>query len=287
MEDIIIKALYPYHLLRAEQITRLLYPTPKLGTLTTVQSRLTALKEHKYLNAVKKATKSGPRPFIYALGIKGKRYAEELGYEVMKYYQPQELEMLSLSLDHTLSLNDFLIVAENLNHYEPRISFSDLEHALIFEHKPLEYLEAGTGKLKTIKPDALFKLHVKRGGDKEEHYNCWTELDRGNVKDDPITKKYRAMLDYLQRGYLEQHMGKGPVRIFFVTTAGEKRLERLRMLFRQEFPSLNPRGTTNQLFKFCCMPPLMEEKPLPKTVFCAPYWATGYGDPMERQAMGV
>lgn len=285
MERILTEAIYPYHLLRAAQITRLLYPTPKQGMLTTVQTRLTELTDKKYLTADPLATATGPRPYIYSFGIKGKRIVEAKGLEVLIYYEPHELETLTFTKMHTLELNDFLILAATLEAADPRISFSDLEHALIFERKPLPYLEAGTGKLKTIKPDALFKLHFSRGGQTDRHYHCWVELDRGHVKDENMMKKFSSIYDFVKRGFFEAHYGKGAVRIFFVTTAGEKRLEHMRYLFRREFPEVNPASGKNQLFKFGQLPPLMQPKPLSTTVFCQPYWSTAYGDPGELQTI--
>lgn len=285
LERIVTEAIYPYHLLRAEQITRLLYPTKKLGMLTTVQSRLLILVREKYLIADQYPTKSGPRPYIYALGINGRRLCEERGFNVDIYYEPNELGKLTFTRDHTLELNDVLTLAAALPVRDPRVGFSDLEHSLLFEKKPLEYLDRATGGLRTIKPDALFKFHIQRSLDSEKHLHCWVELDRGYVKDDMMMKKYANIHDYIKREFFADHFGKGQPRVFFVTTAGTKRLEHLRALFRREFPRINPHSGTNHLFKFAELPSLMEPKPLPEAVFCQPYWQTAYGDPSDLQTI--
>lgn len=186
---------------------------------------------------------------------------------------------------HTLELNTFLILVQTIHAYEERLTFSDLQHELHFEKHPLEYLEADTGKLKTIKPDALFKLHLTRAGKSTRHYNGWVELDRGNVNDERIMAKFAAIYDYIKRGYLDKHYGATSVYVFMVTTAGEERASHLKKLFRRQFPNTPPGSGKNQMFKFASLPPLMKPPPTPLEVFTKPYWTTAFGEGDQRQTI--
>jgi Replication-relaxation len=275
-EEIITDAVAPFNMLTAGQITAIIRPG-KPGNLTKVQTRLTRLTNKRYLIADPLETKRGQRPYIYALGIKGKRYREEHGFEVRKYFKPSEFEHRTYKRMHTLELNNFLILASTLPMYTSSLTFSDLRHELQFERDPLKYLDAATGQERTIKPDALFKLQHKRKGEPDLYYHCWVELDRDTESDERMMRKFSCIYDYISRGYFADYYGNGPGLVFIVTTAGAKQGERLKKLFRQEFPKVNPTSAQNQMFKFASIPPLTKPQPTPLAVFCAPFWTTAYG----------
>ncbi len=283
-EEILRDALFPYHLLKASQITALIRPG-KPGNLKKIQERLSQLRARKYVTADPLATKRGSRPLVYALGLKGKRYLEEIGHTVAIYYSPAEFEQLTYKKLHTLELNNFLLLAATLPVFAPHVTFSDLHHELLFERKPLEYLEGGTGEVKCIKPDGLFKLHHERPGKTQRHLRCWVELDRGTVSDRRMQGKLAAIYDFIKRGYFERFYGFGSVLVLCVSTAGRHRVEHVKRLFRQQFPGTSPTRGRNQLFKFAAMPSLLESQPTPLAVFCQPYWQTAYGDPERRQTL--
>ena len=82
LDRILKEAISPYHLLTARQITRLLHPTAKLGNLTTIQTRLKALTDAKYLTSAHLPTADGVRPFVYCLGMEGRKILRAEGYDI-------------------------------------------------------------------------------------------------------------------------------------------------------------------------------------------------------------
>src|SRR5690348_4760610 len=95
LDRILKEAIYPYHLLTARQITRLLHPTAKLGNLTTIQARLKALTDAKYLTAAHLPTADGVRPYVYCLGQAGRKILRDEGFDIDIYFEKADLQTRS------------------------------------------------------------------------------------------------------------------------------------------------------------------------------------------------
>lgn len=64
--------------------------------------------------------------------------------------------------------------------------------------------------------------------------------------------------------------------MLFATTAGERRVQRLRQITREEIEAfdktIGAKSYRNQMFKFAAIPPLMQPSLNPMTLFCEPFW---------------
>jgi hypothetical protein len=289
---IIKDALYPYHLLTARQITRLLYPTEKLGNFTTIKTRLKALTDAKYLIAAHLPTAEGVRPYVYALGLNGRKSLSAEGYEITIIFEKNELETRSPGwYFHLLELNDFLISAATLEAREPSLHLSEYLHDFTIHKNPPAAFKKD-GKLVQVTPDGfLHFIHTLRVAEQERrrHYRILVELDRGSESEQKIKEKIRSYLVLFEAGNLHAHFkaynAKGeqqPLMIVFPTTDGESRVEALRDYTRTELKAykedVKASSFVNTMFKFASVPALMQPALDPKTLFCAPIWHTPYGD---------
>jgi Replication-relaxation len=284
-DKILKQAIYPYHLLTAQQITRRLYPTPKLGMLTTVQTRLTHLTKAKYLRAYHLPTPEGQRPYIYHLGLGGRRYLQNEELDMSVYYLPSDHEETSFNWQmHVLELNDFLISAAILEKDVPHIHLFDWQHDLLLKRTPFDLLTTTSKKHQAV-PDALLDFRLSREGKKDLRYFFWVEYDRDNHSNEKFRRKLRDILICHEQGLLEKRYGVQRFTALFVTSAGTRRVEKMKMLARLEFGSVAENSHTNQMFKFTSVSPLMQQQPTARSIFCEPFWTTAYGDPEQHLAL--
>src|SRR5216684_73985 len=133
VDDRFLRAIYRYHMLKPEQLTRRYYSR---GSLTFVKARLKLLTDHGYLEANQQPTTRGRSPFFYTLAGKGIKYLREAGFEVNRYYRPsRKVEYLPFLL-HTFSVNDVLIAAELLAEGLPQLTLAEMQHELVLKQDP-------------------------------------------------------------------------------------------------------------------------------------------------------
>src|SRR5205085_6837277 len=126
----ILKAVWFYHFLTAEQILR--YRDRSINGLPKMQEKLKVLYEHKYLDRFyqPRYEPHGSLPFVYLLASKGIKYLNDaLGINAHVYYRPSDNYKRSpLDVPHDLALNEVLIAARHLEKHEPRVSLFEARH---------------------------------------------------------------------------------------------------------------------------------------------------------------
>src|SRR5260221_12271810 len=133
VDDRFLRAIYRYHMLKPEHLTKRYYSK---GSLTFVKARLKLLTDHGYLDANEQPTTRGRSPYYYTLAGKGIKYLKEAGFEVNRYYRPsRKVEYLPFLL-HTFSVNDVLVAAELLAESLPQLTLAEMQHELVLKQDP-------------------------------------------------------------------------------------------------------------------------------------------------------
>src|SRR2546425_139100 len=177
LDRILKEAIYTYHLLTARQITRLLHPTAKLGNLTTIQARLKALTDAKYLTASHLPTADGVRPFVYCLGMSGRKILRDEGYDIAIYFEKTELQTRSYGwFMHLLELNDFLISSQTIEAAVPQLHLEDWLHDFTIAKNPPAAIRKD-GKLSQVNPDGFLHFILTTKG-KTRHYRYLRSEER-------------------------------------------------------------------------------------------------------------
>jgi len=280
LDKILKSALYPYHLLTAKQITRLLYPTEKLGMHTTIKNRLKQLTDAKYLTAAHLPTADGVRPFVYCLGLYGKKTLRDEGYTIDTFFEKADLQTRSYGwFMHLLENNNFLIQAAILEKANPAIHLFDWQHDLTIATHPPAAIDP-KGKRIEIQPDGFLDFRYTFGkvsGQKTRRDCFLVELDRGTESAEKFRRKIRSYLTAHEQEKLTGHFHTRQLTIIFPTTAGARRVEKMRQLTRLELGDTKEDSYRNRMFKFVAVPPLMQQPIDPKTLFCTPAWLSPYG----------
>jgi len=267
LDRILKEAIYPHHFLTAWQVLRVL--NHRQGTLTTIQDRLKKLTDAKYLHSFYLPLPAKQRPFVYALGLYGKKYLRATDLDTAIYYLPSEQEEKSYGfLMHQLELNDIIISARLLEKSLPQIYLFDWYHDLQLKRQPFETVDE-KGKLVRAIPDALFDFRVRREGKKDARFFLWLEHDRGEESNEKFRKKLRDIMRVIEQGVHTERFGAQRVIIMVTTSAGERRVEKMRMLARLELGKVAENSPRNQMFKFASVPRLMAREPIdPRMLFC-------------------
>ncbi len=275
IDDRFLQAIYRYHMLKPEQLTRRYYSR---GSLTFVKARLKLLTDHGYLEANEQPTTRGRSPFFYTLASKGIKYLKEAGFEVNRYYRPsRKVEFLPFLL-HTFSVNDVLIAAELLVENEPQLALAEMQHELTLKQDPCKVpvrrdgygREGGTSTQHvTIVPDGWLDFRYDRGGDGAERRMClWLEVDRGTVGKKEFKAKATAILAFYQSGAYARRFGTNSLRVAFATTDGTARANQMRAWLRDALGKELMKSGVAERFVCTALPGEID----PRTLFTSPTW---------------
>ena len=275
IDDRFLQAIYRYHMLKPEQLTRRYYSR---GSLTFVKARLKQLTDHGYLAANEQPTTRGRSPFFYTLAGKGIRYLKEAGFEVNRYYRPgRKVEYLPFLL-HTFSVNDVLIAAELLVEDQPQFTLAEMQHELTLKQDPCKvpmrrdgYGSAGEAPTQhvTIVPDGWLDFRYDRGGERAERRMCfWLEVDRGTVGKKEFKSKATAILAFYQSGAYSRRFGTSSLRVAFATTDGILRVNQMRAWLRDALGKELAKPGMAERFVCTALPDEID----PRTLFLAPVW---------------
>ena len=288
----ILEALYRYHFLTIEQVTRLFYSR---GSMTTVRSILSELAKSQYALYLylPRSTPTGSLPKIYTLARRGINYLKALGYDVPTRFHPSEQEEKSfLFLRHTLAVNDVLIAATTLEKRYPAITLFDFVHERVLKRQePItvsyEVLTAegkrvldkdGKPVTETIRviPDALMDFRIDQPDmDKTYRFCVLLELDRATIEEKNFRKKVRGLLTFIKSGDSLKRFGtKLPTIVFVNAVGGEKRREQMRRWTEAELKKSKEPHFWTQLFMFTDVPP--EGEIDNETLFLSPVWYTPF-----------
>jgi Replication-relaxation len=284
LNDILLEGFYVYHLLTPEQISRLLYSP---GNVNAVTIYLRDLLKYEYVYRFKMPTSQGVRPFIYTLAKEGRKYIsedEELDKDV--FYIPDGQEQKNyLRLMHFLELNDFLIDAKLLEKKRSDIELFDMQHDVLLQKEPVLARTSEGEKIK-VTPDGILEFRVTDENLKRKRVTVWVELDRGWHSIRKFKKKIREILTIHETGVDLERFGTSRIIYAFPTTAGEKRVEKMRMWTRQEIGSVDKGSWINRMFCFAAVPALNDHTKVDvETLFCSPVWSMPYGENDECRAL--
>jgi len=287
----ILEAVYKYHFLTVEQVTRLLYSR---GTLSTVRSLLSELAEAGYLLFLylPRPTPTGSVPKIYTLDRKGINYLKTHGFDVSLRFRPSEQEEKSyLFLRHTLAVNDFLIAAATLEKTFPGITLHTFIHERVLKREELikvtfEKLTAD-GKsvvdkdekpvLETMRliPDAFLDFRIAH--DHEKPYRCCVllELDRATIEEKNFKRKVRGLLTCVKNGECTKRFHtKLPTIAFVNAVGGEKRREQMKKWTEEELKKSKESHFWTQMFVFTDLPDVIDSEGL----FLSDVWYSPFSD---------
>jgi hypothetical protein len=275
VDDRYLRAVYRYHMLKPEQLTRRYYSQ---GSLTFVKARLKQLTDHDYLDANEQPTTRGRSPFYYTLANKGIKYIKEAGFEVDRYYRPsRKVEYLPFLL-HTFLVNDVLIAAELLAEGMPQLTLAEMQHELVLKQDPCKVL-IGRGQLYgdgnqsakhiSIVPDGWLDFRYDRSTGIQERRMCiWLEVDRGTVGIKDFKEKASAILTFYKSGAYQKRFGTNSLRIAFATTDGMTRVKQMRTWLRDVFAKLQEKSGMAERFVCTALPDEID----PYTLFLTPVW---------------
>ena len=290
----ILEALYRYHFLTVEQVTRLFYSR---GSLTTVRSILSELAKAQYALYLylPRSTPTGSLPKIYTLARRGINYLKAQGYDVPTRFHPSEQEEKSyLFLRHTLAVNDVLIAATTLEKRYPAITLFDFVHERVLKRQEpitvscdvltLEGKQVlgkdGKGVTETIRviPDALLDFRIDQPDTSKTYRFCiLLELDRATIEERNFRKKVRGLLTFIKSGDSNKRFGtKLPTIAFVNAVGGEKRREQMKLWTEKELKKYKEAHFWTELFMFTDVAP--DEDIDNETLFLSPVWYTPFGN---------
>jgi hypothetical protein len=273
--DRLLQAIYRYHMLKPEQLTRRYYSR---GSLTFVKARLKHLTDLGYLDANEQPTTRGRSPFFYILASKGIKYLKEAGFEVNRYYRPsRKVEYLPFLL-HTFSVNDVLIAAELLADSVSQLTLVEMQHELVLKQDPCKVPVSkerwprngnkGARQVSII-PDGWLDFRYDRGVDIQERRMCiWLEVDRGTVGMKDFKEKATAILIFYESGAYQKRFGTNSLRVAFATTDGMARVKQMRIWLRDIFSKQQEKSGMAERFVCTALPNGID----PYTLFLTPVW---------------
>ena len=275
VDDRFLRAIYRYHMLKPEHLTKRYYSK---GSLTFVKARLKRLTDHSYLEANEQPTTRGRSPFYYTLASKGIKYLKEAGFEVNRYYRPsRKVEYLPFLL-HTFSVNDVLIAAEVLVEDLPQLTLAEMQHELTLKQDPCKVPlrrerfgrdgDPSTHQV-TIVPDGWLDFRYDRGEERAERRMClWLEVDRGTVGKKEFKSKATAILAFYQSGAYSQRFGTSSLRVAFATTDGILRVNQMCTWLRDALGKEFAKPGMAERFVCTALPDEID----PRTLFLTPVW---------------
>lgn len=246
-DDDILRAVYRYHFLTIDQLTRLLYSK---GARTTASTRLKRLADAEYLTRSVIPTRQGNGPAVYSLARKGMQFLADLGFAIPKRARASEERAYSyLFFAHTLAVGDLLIAAELLAAAHPdAIVIEQFRHERDLKRQPVYIEDGAEGKLAVI-PDGYLSL-VLAG----QYRMCFAfELDRGTEDQQAWRRKVRALLRYVQGPY-QAAFGTDNLTVCVVATPGKARMQQLVAWTAAELDALGKRQEAD-LFRFAAPVP--------------------------------
>lgn len=265
-EEAILASIGRYHYLTAEQVCRLHFSS---GSLRYSQTKLKHLADAGFLTRIflPRREQHGSSPLLYGLATPGRVLLRGRGASLRSRYRPVEEEQHSyLFLEHTLSVNDFLIAAELLARSHPVIALEELRHERDLKREPVYVEVRGEGVVARVGviPDGWLDLaHIGRN----ERFCFVVELDRGTTKRRKWQRKVAALLSFAQGPY-QRAFGREAITIIVATTEGEKRRDDLLAWTQDE---LVARWLMHEadLFRFASIAPGALS---PEAAFLSPLW---------------
>jgi len=185
----IIEAVYQYHYLTVEQVTRLFFSKKSSHYASEYLKRLA---DNKYLFRFPRPDSTrGNKLFIYTLASKGITYLKQIGKDHEVYFRPGDTPPSFEHLQHELAVNDFLIAASLLPKCEPLITLADMRHGWQLSHTPLKV--SVRGETISVVGDGFLDFRYQVGNDTYQTA-VWLELDRNSEYSRQLKRKVRGLV---------------------------------------------------------------------------------------------
>lgn len=246
-DDALIRAVYDFHYLTVDQVTRLFFSR---GSLEHVRVVLKELAEKGYLDRMKMpSSQDGVKPYVYTLGRKGIRYLKTVaGYSEFARFRPsEEREHSYLFLAHTLGVNDVLVAAKQLSVRNPDYVLADFLHERVLKRMPVS-VRTSENESMAIIPDLWLDFHLRA----TDRASITLEYDRGTVEQRQWRRKIRGLIAFADGPYTQAY-GSESLTIAIATTAGEHRAELIRQWVEQELEKAK-RNRDKELFLVLALP---------------------------------
>jgi Replication-relaxation len=224
-EEDIVRAVYAYRFVTAQDITHLLLSR---GSLTYARRLLSALcggrdyQERQYLFRFPLPTPSpGSREKVYTLGALGRECVKHAGFPVDWYYRPGKAGRLSRSsLLHHLVLTRFVCAAHAWGRPQPGHGYALGEARLCYElsRNPLRTATHAGGERATglaAIPDAWLLFERLSDG---AYFPILVEIDRGSEYQERFKAHVRARIEFIRSGDYARVFDTPAVIIAYVTT---------------------------------------------------------------------
>jgi hypothetical protein len=223
-DEEILKAIYIYRYLTAEQTTLLFFSPTSRNYAGEYLRRLT---KEKYITRFPlPAAKPGNPQLIYTLSIKGIRFLSSLGLEMYGVTRPPQ-EPSFQHISHSLAITDFIIAAVNMTKQHPDISLASFRPDWMLKHTPLTFQDI------QVVPDAALDFRLPVEG-KRVQYPLLVELDRGSEDQSQLRRKVRNLIQVVLSPSYAALFGISRVTIAFAVTTGEKRVQTVKQWIEKE-----------------------------------------------------
>lgn len=295
VDGTILKCIYRHYYVTVLQIVKALGYSK--NSLPTVRTRLRHLEKKGYIASLLLPTVgTGNSPKIFSLASSGIKYLRNEGYDVShRYHSTEQKEKHYLFLQHTLAVNEVLIAASLVGKRFPQVSLYEFRHERELKRDPEKFTitlyhdteddtqEAVVWKQEAFYfvPDAFLDFRIEQEN-KTFRSAILVELDRDTTERRRFQEKIRGLLTYVKS---ERHVRRYKARkitIAFVTTGGQKRVEKMREWTRTELAKTHDTWNYGYTFVFTALPHLIDpatQKELeelddidPAILFLSPVW---------------
>jgi hypothetical protein len=295
VDENILKIIYRYYYMSVVQVvTSLDY---SVNSLPTVRTRLLHLEKKGYLSAIYLPTvRKGNFPKIFYLASGGLDVLRKQGFDVPhRYHATEQKEKQYLFLKHTLAVNDVLIAAHRVTTQFPQVSLYEFRHERELKRDPEKftitlYKEAENETTEAVEwkqqdfyfvPDAFLDFHIEQEN-KTLRSAILVELDRATIERRRFQEKIRGLLTYIKSDRHVRRYKARNITVAFVTTGGQKRVERMREWTRTELAKTHDTWGYGYTFVFTALPHIIDpdtQKELeeldeidPIMLFISPVW---------------
>jgi len=275
-DDTILKAVYFYRGLTAEQVAWLVF---KLSSISYARERLAKLAAYTYLHRYHYPVLSGFSPWVYELGTLGIKYLRlQEECDISRFRRVEDEERGHGNVKHLLALNDLLIAGEKLS--RPSIVLARRVHDWMFRQEPLK-VPVGKEEIAVI-PDGLLEFRIRTQS--TYSYPLWIELDRGSEWGKNIKDKLTALITVVNEVGYKDLFGTEYITVAFVTLGDAKRRDLLRSYVRERLTAMNLLDLSD-MFLFATLSyesdPKTKAKWLdPYKTFLSPIWVTAGSSPL-------
>jgi len=218
-DEDILKAVYKYHFVTAQEITNLLYSK---GSHTFVRERCTRLAggqdyaDRCYLYRFPFPSAKGNRERIYTLGSLGREILENLGLQVAWHFKPAKLRTYSHShLLHSLTLSRTIAAFHAFTRIKDNITIESILSYELAKTAPVVSISS-QGKIVKVAvvPDAQLLITNIRSN---QRLLIILEIDHNTESQPRLRAHIAARLAYVHSPHFTNVYGNIPFRIVYAT----------------------------------------------------------------------